>query len=46
VAYQSDYLTWPAIEKASDGTLASAPIGYLHAFASMELHLDKKQGAE
>lgn len=42
VAYQSDYLTWPAIEKASDGTLASAPIGYLHAFANMELHLDKK----
>ena len=38
IAYQSDYITWPALEDAPEGGVASALYGYLHQFADIELH--------
>lgn len=42
VAYQSDYLTWKAIEDVPEGEIANSIVGYLYIFADMELNLDKK----
>jgi peptide/nickel transport system substrate-binding protein len=41
VAYQSSYLTWPAIAK-KDGKFASFPMGYEFIFADMQLKVSKK----
>lgn len=42
LAYQSSYLTWPAIENTADGEIPNALYGYLHIFADMQLHPEKK----
>lgn len=40
LAYQSAYLTWPALENVEEGKIPSALYGYLHFFADMELHTE------
>lgn len=42
IAYQSAYITWPALENVPEGEIASALYGYLHQFADIELHTEKK----
>lgn len=44
IAYHADYISWPALENAGEDGIADSLHGYLHAFANMELHLDKKNG--
>ena len=42
IAYQSSYITWPALENVAEGEIASALYGYLHQFADIEYHTEKK----
>lgn len=42
VAYQSDYVEWPAVEPAADGSLANNIFGYHYCFADMKIYPEKK----
>ena len=42
LAYQSAYITWPAMENVGSGGVASALYGYLHIFSDIEVHTDRK----